>query len=1512
MMTYLSQFPDAKLKPGAPISNKKLKKGDPSKVKVYGPGVEATGLDTNMPVAVFTVDPKGAGDGKVTAVVSSPDGPIECKVEPQRNGTTKCSYVPSAIGDYDVQVKYNGFHVGDSPYKVAVAKGVDPSKCVAYGPGVESGADIRAESPTEFWVETAEAGDGELGILVRGPKGPILSRHVVVAKEEGEEKYHVDYTPQLAGPHTVEVTYSGLHIKDSPFKIQVRADRPDASKCSAEGPGIEETGVEINAETWFDVHTLGAGKGELSVNVKGPHGPVDAKRTTKEKGLDHFTYQPTESGEHVITVKYGGENIPGSRFKVDVEPPTDASKCVASGPGLAPQGVRVNDPAKFTVRTKDAGHGDVEVKIVGPAGEVPCQVESSPYTHNYTYQATEPGDYTVDVTFAGEHVPNSPFPVAITDASKVTVTGPGMNGECLPVDVPLVYNVDARGAGPGEVKSTVQDRGSVSPTPPPGGDDEGTDSVDSPVVTANGDGTYKVEFTPTKPGLQKMNLTFGEAPIPNTPLKLSVFDPSKVKATGPGLEDGNKSGEGTHFTVDMRAAGEGKLDVSVVGPDNETTPISIKDQANSVVKCEYTPTVPGDYVVNVKYEGMDIPNCPCTVTVSPLIDASLVHAYGPGLGQEEPGLTTDMWAEFHVDYKKAGLGEPQVTINGPGGGEKYEEEQVEEGLRKYRYYIEPDEAGEYKIEINFADEAIPESPYDVHVDWKTDPSRVKVFGPGIEGGFVKDWTEFTVDMSEAGEGGLNLQIEGPCEAEVIVDDHDDSTATVKYFPSEPGEYNIHVLFADTVVPGAPFTPVFVPETDVAKVKAFGPGLKRDGVKVGDLGDFVIDTREAGKGAVDVVIDGPYWHGDAPTPLSPMSPTPPATASSEDPATATTTTGETAPPRSRAKGSANTKPKITSNNDDTYDVVYNPRKVGIYKVSIFFADQTTPASPYEVSVSDPTNVKVTGPGFTEEGSKLDEIPVISTSDKKPVEWKVDCTEAGPGILEAVLYAADGTKQPVAVMEEDEDIYTVTHQPDKAGRHRLVLKYAGNELLDSPIDVSLSDSSLVTVTGPGLAGGKIGEEMVVELDTSKAGEGGLALKLAGPTQCKMDCDDHQDGTATLKFTPDAPGEYKLDVKFGGEDVPGSVFSIPVIDPTKCKVSGSGVTGEGAHVGGPAEVIIDTTESGPAPVSVEVTEPSGEVCTVEMVPVEEQPGVFAGSYTPKETGDYKVEPKFAGENIQGSPFIVPIGDPNAVSLDGSGLEKAIKDKPNVIDIYTDKAGPGEVEAVMRSQDPNAPPVDVVVEKVGDDHFQVVYTPHDASDVDADITYAGIPVRDTFQIPVMDLAKIKLDGPGVEAGNVTGEETGFTVDAADAGDGDLKLEITDPDGKPVDADVTKVGPRKWDVKYKPEDAGAHNIKVQYDDQEIPDSPLVVQVVNPEAVRAYGPGLENAVVNEETSFTVDATKAGEGALGLSITGPADCEIQLEEQGEGVFEVIILFCGSRKSVISSGADLESLWRGRGN
>ena len=69
MMTYLSQFPNAKLKPGAPLRQKV----NEQKVRAWGPGLEPHGVVAKAP-ANFTVETFGAGDGELAIDITGPDG----------------------------------------------------------------------------------------------------------------------------------------------------------------------------------------------------------------------------------------------------------------------------------------------------------------------------------------------------------------------------------------------------------------------------------------------------------------------------------------------------------------------------------------------------------------------------------------------------------------------------------------------------------------------------------------------------------------------------------------------------------------------------------------------------------------------------------------------------------------------------------------------------------------------------------------------------------------------------------------------------------------------------------------------------------------------------------------------------------------------------------------------------------------------------------------------------------------------------------------------------------------------------------------------------------------------------------------------------------------------------------------------------------------------------------------------------------------------------------------------
>lgn len=76
---------------------------------------------------------------------------------------------------------------------------------------------------------------------------------------------------------------------------------------------------------------------------------------------------------------------------------------------------------------------------------------------------------------------------------------------------------------------------------------------------------------------------------------------------------------------------------------------------------------------------------------------------------------------------------------------------------------------EYKVSVDGV--PVPNSPFPVKVESGCDPSRVKVYGPGIEFGKLNEENKFTIETKGAGTGALGLSIEGPTEAKMTCVDN---------------------------------------------------------------------------------------------------------------------------------------------------------------------------------------------------------------------------------------------------------------------------------------------------------------------------------------------------------------------------------------------------------------------------------------------------------------------------------------------------------------------------------------------------------------------------------------------------------------------------------------------------------------------------------------------------------------------------------------------------------------------
>lgn len=134
---------------------------------------------------------------------------------------------------------------------------------------------------------------------------------------------------------------------------------------------------------------------------------------------------------------------------------------------------------------------------------------------------------------------------------------------------------------------------------------------------------------------------------------------------------------------------------------------------------------------------------------------------------------------------------------------------------------------------------------------------------------------------------------------------------------------------------------------------------------------------------------------------------------------------------------------------------------------------------------------------------------------------------------------------------------------------------------------------------------------------AGTGGLGLAIEGPSEAKMSCKDNKDGSCSVEYIPFTPGEYDVNITFGGLPIPGqtpvcgsgvtferspktspcalgSPFSVPVrelVDPSKVRCFGPGLgVGVRAHVA--QTFTVDTSKAGLAPLLVQLYGPSGKM--------------------------------------------------------------------------------------------------------------------------------------------------------------------------------------------------------------------------------------------------------------------------------------------------------------------------------
>uniref|UniRef100_A0A915MT22 Uncharacterized protein n=1 Tax=Meloidogyne javanica TaxID=6303 RepID=A0A915MT22_MELJA len=397
--------------------------------------------------------------------------------------------------------KIDGVELPECPYECIISDRGSPR---ARGDALNR---AQRGKTARFEVSPGTSGSAatELDVIVTNPQGSPLP---VRCYKQQDDSYWVEFTPEICGPHRIEVTFGDEPLIGSPFLCEV----------------IDPKRVYVH------VSRKSAGDGALNVElVDSQNETLKLDRTKNSAGEDSFTFLPTRLGVHRLSVRLAGFAIPSSPFQIVVE--EQKTSPTVYGAALDYSIERAQQASMIFDANKQPGGLKVLflVEVKSPSGEkVRYTTNRRPdETTEIAFRPQEIGIYEVNIEFNNRLVNGSPFPVTVVDPAKVLIISDDRKQIIRPdgmlqlfVGQRNVINLDCSEAGPAKIRAEVRDA-----------DGELLPLEQQTQVHPLDNGKFQLLFTPRKSGKYKIYLYCSELVVPNAYPILAIAEQSTKMPT---------------------------------------------------------------------------------------------------------------------------------------------------------------------------------------------------------------------------------------------------------------------------------------------------------------------------------------------------------------------------------------------------------------------------------------------------------------------------------------------------------------------------------------------------------------------------------------------------------------------------------------------------------------------------------------------------------------------------------------------------------------------------------------------------------------------------------------------------------------------------------------------------------------------------------------------------------------------------------------------------------------------